>query len=294
MTKGYAGRVAAPAKVNLSLHVGPARADGRHPLDSLVMFAGEAACDWLDFTPADQTGLRVTGASGEATGRVEDNLALRALRALERAAPGLPPHQIVLEKALPVAAGLGGGSADAGAVLRALGPLAGLSEADLFSLAVPLGGDVPACVLARACRMQGDGDRVEPVPGLPSLSALLVNPGLACPTGPVFTAFDGMGSHRWTDPEPLPSRAGQSAQALIAWLDAETRNDLEAPACTLVPAIKDVLAALSSLTGAALVRMSGSGASCFALFETIEAAQAAHDDLVRIRPDWWARPVLLR
>jgi len=293
MMDGFTGRVAAPAKVNLYLHVGPVRADGRHPLDSLVAFAGEPACDWLDFRPAPETVLTVTGEGAAVAGPVPDNLVLRAVSALEAAAEAVPPHAITLEKVLPVAAGLGGGSADAGAVLRTLGPLAGLGEAALMQMAAGLGGDVPACMLAAACRMQGDGDRVALAPRLPPLPALLVNPRIPCPTGPVFAEFDRLGGMQALDLPALPDFSELGVDGVIGWLAAGTGNDLEPAACRLVPEIAGVLETLSGLPGARLARMSGSGASCFTLFADMAAAQAGCDELVRVRPDWWASPVLL-
>ncbi len=309
MIAGFTGRVPAPAKVNLYLHVGPVRDDGRHPLDSLVVFAGPAgtsagagpstgtgdgsACDWLDIRPAERMSLSVTGDGAAAAGPVADNLVQRTVDALVRVAPDLPAHAIALDKALPVAAGLGGGSADAGAVLRALGPLAGLDEEGCLSLGAQLGGDVPACVLAAACRMEGDGDRVVPVRGLPALPALLVNPRIPCPTGAVFAAFDRIGDARPLPQLASPDFARDGLTGTLDWLAQDTRNDLEAPACSLLPAISGVLEHLAGLPGARLVRMSGSGASCFALFGDMEAAFRAHQELRRQQPDWWARPVLL-
>lgn len=287
-------RVPAPAKVNLFLHVGTARDDGRHPLDSLVMFADEQACDWLTFSPADQISLSVTGPGAVASGAGEENLVLRAFRAVLEARPDLAPHAMTLDKALPVAAGLGGGSADAGAVLRVLGSATGVPDDALLAIAARLGGDVPACVLAKACRMAGDGDRVTPLSGVAALPALLVNPKIPCPTGPVFRQFDGLGLGAGFSEIDLTPITGIDPPALIQWLRANTRNDLEAAAIARVPAIARVLEALSQLPGARLVRMSGSGASCFVLFDTLDSTRLSHEELFRLQPNWWARPVLLR
>lgn len=289
-------RVFAPAKVNLFLHVGPAREDGRHPLDSLVVFADENGADHLIFSAADHFRLDVTGVGAEAAGPLADNLVLRAVRALVAEVPSLPRYAITLDKRLPVAAGLGGGSSDAGAVLRTLGAVAGLGAPALMDMAAQLGGDVPACVLSRACRMQDDGAQVHPIAGLPELPALLVNPMIACPTGPVFAAFDKLDLGRRALGAldcPIPTDWTETTE-LIDWLSAATSNDLEGPACASIPEIGTVLETLRALPAARLVRMSGSGASCFALFETTVAAKAARDELERLAPHWWARVTQLR
>ncbi|MEL6475066.1 MAG: 4-(cytidine 5'-diphospho)-2-C-methyl-D-erythritol kinase [Pseudomonadota bacterium] len=283
--------ILAPAKVNLFLHVGPPRADGRHPLDSLVVFAGPEAADQLILSTAETFELQVSGRTAEAAGSTADNLVTRAAMALQ-AASGKPITITArLDKRLPVAAGIGGGSADAGAILRALADQSGLDECSLLEIAATLGGDVPAAMLNRPCQMRGDGDRVSVVDGLPALNAVLVNCGAPCPTGPVFRLYDehvGLGPLVEIDP-PI----GLHASDLMNWLGAETRNDLEAPATALVPEIGETLDALRELDGARLVRMSGSGATCFALFESGENAQAAALALEQTRPSWWVRATKL-
>ncbi len=287
----HISRLWAPAKVNLFLHVGPARRDGRHDLDSLVVFAGPEVADVLFVEPAASFDLTVRGETASATGPIEDNLVSRAVRGMETVSGRPLNYSILLEKNLPVAAGVGGGSADAGAVMRALAEPSGLGVEQLLAIAARLGGDVPASLLSAPCLMRGDGDRVEPVSDLPALPALLVNPRFACPTGPVFKAFDEEGGGADFRELDLPEAA--DASTLIAWLLSETRNDLEPPARHLVPEIEDVLSALESLSGARLVRMTGSGATCFALFETQAMAMDAEAEIRRTRPGWWARAAML-
>ena len=278
----------APAKINLFLHVGPVRPDGRHDLDSLVVFAGAQAADRLAVSAGKTTGISVTGPMAAGAGPDADNLVLRAARAL---APDAALH-FDLEKQLPSAAGIGGGSADAGAALRLVIRWLGLDPARAEALAPGLGGDVLACLHGVPLTMRGDGDRVtrlEPV--LPPVPALVVNPGLACPTGPVFRQFDARGGGSGFAEIEIPAFTG--AGALIDWLAAETRNDLQAPAIDLVPQIGDCLKRLAALTGARLVRMTGSGATCFALFESLETAHAAGETLAQVAPDWWIRATML-
>ncbi|WP_121062831.1 4-(cytidine 5'-diphospho)-2-C-methyl-D-erythritol kinase [Chachezhania antarctica] len=266
----------APAKVNLALHVTGRRADGYHLLDSLVAFADIGDRIFVD----DGKGLTlsVTGprAAGVPTG--PENLVLRAATAA-----GVRDAAITLEKHLPAAGGIGGGSSDAAATLRAC--------AERFGAGLPyvlaLGADVPVCMTARAARMSGIGEVVEPLDGFPDVPAVLVNPGIEVPTGAVFAGLqrrDGQLMEdlvSWTD-----------VPALVAWLDRQ-RNDLEAPALKVAPAIGDVLGALRQ-AGAALARMSGSGATCFGIFETREQADAASWTLASENPVWWVAPTVLR
>lgn len=284
-------RERAPAKVNLFLHVGPARADGRHALDSLVVFAGERLADELTFSPQAEPSLDLTGPFARESGPPADNLVLRAAAALEAAAGRPLRGRWQLDKQIPAAAGLGGGSADAGAALRLLTRAFDLPAHLAGEVAPRLGGDVPAAWLSRPCRMQGDGDRIAPVPRLPALPALIVHPGRACPTGPVFARYDAFGASGPLVETDLPVLDRPSA--IIAWLAAATRNDLEAPAIDLVPEIGAVLAALDRLPGARLARMTGSGATCFALFGSLPAAEMAGAALAEVRPDWWQRAVML-
>lgn len=284
----------APAKINLFLHVGPVKPNGRHDLDSLVVFAGKEAADRLSVEKAETLTLNLTGPGAAGLGAGEDNLVLRAARALARAAGIDQGAGLHLDKQLPIAAGIGGGSADAGAALRLL---CGLWSADLSvarELAPGLGGDVPVALFGQSALMRGEGERIEPA-GLPcALPAVLVNPKISCATGAVFEAFDanaggaGFAEILWPDFPDGPD----GMTALINWLSVQS-NDLEGAACALVPEISGVLNALDALPGARLTRMSGSGASCFALFETSEDADKAEAELRASHPDWWVRATVL-
>jgi 4-diphosphocytidyl-2-C-methyl-D-erythritol kinase len=266
----------APAKVNLHLHVTGRRADGYHELDSLAVFP--AIGDTLTASDAAELTLAITGRFGATLAAEPDNLVLRAARALAAAGGRQARAALTLDKQLPVASGIGGGSADAAAALRALATLWGVS-ADLPAIAASLGADVPVCITSRAARMQGIGERLAPAPALPPCGILLANPGVAVPTPAVFKARTGGFSPAASLPAAWPD-----ARAMARDL-AALRNDLEAPAIAIAPVIADVLAALAALPGALLVRMSGSGATCFALFAT--AAAAAQAATALSRPDWW-------
>lgn len=257
----------APAKVNLTLRVGRARADGYHPLDSLVVFA-----DWGDEIRVNDSPAFLLTMSGEPSRRLaggHDNLVMKAAVALQRAAGLDRAARIHLHKAIPVEAGLGGGSADAAATLRALNrfwkldwPLDRLAE-----LGLDLGADVPACLYSRPLRMRGIGEWIEMVEIGPGLPAVIVNPGVAVPTGPVFVAFDSR------DPRPLADGPWYQGD-LAGWLAGEA-NDLEAVAIGREGVIGDTLEWLHAQPGAWLARMTGSGASCFALFDTLDEAERA-------------------
>ena len=284
----------APAKVNLFLHVGPVQANGRHPLDSLVMFAGEAAADRLEIMISDDLSMTITGpgmTNPDYIGPVDDNLVLRAARALQAETGTSQGAAFTLDKRLPIAAGIGGGSADAAAALRLLTDLWGTDPAAARKVAPDLGGDVPVALQGHAALMQGEGERVRRAAGLPRVPALLVNPNLACPTGPIFRAYDeaggGAGFREFGAVPPF-----ERVWDLVHWL-REQRNDLQAPAIAAVPEIAGVLDTLQALPDAQLTRMSGSGATCFALFETEAAARRAEAQLSAARPDWWIRATSL-
>ena len=275
----------APAKLNLALHVLGRRADGYHLLDSLVVFAGVG--DVLRAEPAGGLSLSVTGPFAAALGGAEDNLVLRAARALAQAG-GIPAGgHMTLTKNLPVASGIGGGSADAAAALRLLARLwrLDLPAAGLARLALRLGADVPVCLASRPARMGGVGEVLSDAPALPPCGLVLVNPGVAVATPEVFRARAAGFSHPLDLPSPGQSGAWPDAAALAAAL-ARMRNDLETPALALRPVIGDVLAALRALPGCLLARMSGSGATCFALLSDAQAAAAAA--VAVTRPGWWA------
>lgn len=279
----------APAKVNLSLHVGPPKSNGRHDLMSIVVFADEAAADTLTATPAASFSLGVTGPYAAASGPAQTNLVLEAARALNEALDGnAPPLAFRLNKSLPCAAGIGGGSADAAAALRLIIRSHGGEQAleTAREISPDLGGDVLACLTGVSGLMSGEGETYEPLLGIPPLSAVLVNPNVPCPTGPVFRAYDAAA------PDAIPAHpvppAGRARDGnFIDWLAANTQNNLEAPAIALVPRIADVLATLRALNGTHLARMSGSGATCFALFDDMQMAQNAAKTLQTFHPEWW-------
>ncbi|MDM7983757.1 MAG: 4-(cytidine 5'-diphospho)-2-C-methyl-D-erythritol kinase [Maricaulis sp.] len=259
----------APAKINLSLRVGRAREDGYHPLDSLVTFA-----DWGDtITVRDEIALMMS-MSGEASEDLieeENNLVLRAARALQDHAGIDKGAMIHLHKEIPVAAGLGGGSADAAATLRALNQLweLDLELDELAQIGLSIGADVPACVYSRPLRMRGIGEWIELIDNFPAFNAVLINPGVRVSTGKVFEAFDE------TQPAELKEAKGRGPNVLD-WLSREP-NSLERPAMRVQPKIKKALQWLDRQDGVDLVRMSGSGASCFAIFEDDADAEKAAD-----------------
>ncbi|MDX2234633.1 MAG: 4-(cytidine 5'-diphospho)-2-C-methyl-D-erythritol kinase [Hyphomonadaceae bacterium] len=268
----------APAKVNLYLHVGPPRADGLHPIDSLIAFADVG--DRIEAQPAETLTLAVTGPFAPALAGEADNLVLRAARLLAAHAGVAPRAALTLHKRLPIASGVGGGSSDAAAALRVLNRLwaCGASLDDLEAIAAPLGSDVPGCVRARPARMRGVGELLEPAVIAP-LNAVLVNPLVPAPTGAVYRAFDARPAPPLDDPGRAPD------DGLIAWL-RRRRNDLEGAAQTVAPAVGDVLDALRTHAPGALVRMSGSGATCFAVTDDAPALAAA---VSRRHPQWWVR-----
>lgn len=285
---GAAGyRLSAPAKLNLYLHVTGHRDDGYHRLDSLVVFA--AIGDRVDVAPADKLSLRVSGRFSEALGDTEsdDNLVMRAARLLKQEA-GLADHvgaAIRLEKRLPVAAGLGGGSADAAAALHGLSALweISLGDDDLARLAISLGADVPACLALRPAFVGGIGEFLDPAPLLPEVHVALAHPGAALSTASVFAALAVDSAARVGRFAEAPRHAAELAAKL-----SSRGNDLEAPARKLCPVIGDVLSALGRQPDCLLARMSGSGATCFGLFETAAAAAGAARTITDQQPDWWS------
>ena len=280
-------RVEAPAKLNLYLHVTGRRADGYHELDSLVSFA--ALADTLEIAPADTLALSVSGPFADALD-AGDNLATRAAAALAERLGRPADVRIALHKRLPVAAGLGGGSADAAAVLRGLAQLWRLGPEhtdDFREIALSLGADVPVCLDSRAAYMAGIGEALGAPPPLPPCGVLLVNPGVPVPTGPVFAARDGpfSAADRFCE-TPADATA-------LATLLCTRRNDLEPPARAQVPEIDRVLARLVAATGCLLARMTGSGGTCFGLFADEAAAVDAAGAIARERPGWWVQPTRL-
>ncbi len=262
----------APAKVNLYLHVTGKRADGYHLLDSLAVFPDVG--DTVSAATDEGLTLHVGGPCGAGLVGEADNLVLRAARLL---GPGRAAA-LRLTKHLPVASGIGGGSADAAAALHVLRELWGIANADLPALALQLGADVPVCLASHPARMQGIGEILAPAPQLPDFGMVLANPGVAVPTPAVFRARQGGFS-----PAPALPETWADVAAMVTDL-ARWNNDLQAAAIGIAPVIGEVLEALTALPGAKLARMSGSGATCFAIFETPAQAAAAAKQL---HEPWW-------
>ncbi|MEA2877681.1 MAG: 4-diphosphocytidyl-2-C-methyl-D-erythritol kinase [Hyphomicrobiales bacterium] len=281
----------APAKVNLTLHVLGRRADGYHEIESLVAFADIG--DRLTFIPGDRLALDVSGPGAEAVGEGEDNLVLKAARALAERVDGLRAGRFILDKQLPVAAGLGGGSSDAAAALRLLARHNNLSLDDsrLHAAARGTGADVPVCLDPTARMMRGIGEILSEPIALPQLPAVLVNPGVAVPTRDVFAALAAPALTAPAQPDDFIA-INADAASLVSVLAAR-RNDLEIPAIKLQPIIADVLRALQATPGCLLARMSGSGATCFALFGSVAAAQDVAQRMQARHPGWWVRAASL-
>jgi 4-diphosphocytidyl-2-C-methyl-D-erythritol kinase len=278
------------AKVNLTLRVVGRRTDGFHDLESVVAFADCA--DRLTLTPGSELTLQMTGPLAQACGETSDNLVFKATRLLAERVPGLKAGSFTLDKVLPVAAGIGGGSADAAAALRLLAKLNGLSLDDerLLEVALATGADVPVCLASHACDMTGVGETLTPL-SLPIMPCVMINPCVAVPTRDVFTALGLRNGEllvgatdvfRGTDwPE-----AGASVEDWVEVLAAST-NDLEAPATRIQPVIGEVISALNATNGAWLARMSGSGATCFAIYENTADSGRAAEKIRRDHPTWW-------
>ena len=282
----------APAKINLYLHVGPVRDDGLHELASLFVFAEDG--DRVTAAPSGDLSLEVTGPFAPALADLppEDNLVLRAAATLREACGVTSGAALTLEKNLPVAAGIGGGSADAAAALRALVRLwdADIGEDALVRLAFSLGADIPACLAGAPVNVTGAGETMAAGPALPPLWVCLVNPGVETPTGPIFRAFDA--AHPAPAAPALAMLTPPSGyDALQAMLTA-SRNDLQPFAVEGAPAIAEVLEVLEKAPGALIARMSGSGATCFAVFDSETGARRAEDE-ARGR-GWWAMASRLR
>jgi len=274
-------RVPAPAKLNLFLHVGDKRDDGFHAVESLAVFVEEA--DILTIEPAKELSLAITGPFADALQDVSDNLVLRAARALDASLGA----EITLEKNLPIAAGIGGGSADAGAALRGLNLLwkLGRNPGELNEIAAQIGSDVPACVLSQPVWMEGRGEIVRPAGPVPLFDLVLVNPNIALSTASVFARLNvrkGVGTM-----SPPENEIG-SIWDLVTYL-VDSGNDLEMPACAMAPAIDEVLEALAHEPGCVLAQMSGSGPTCFGIFQEGPWAQGAAGRIAQEHPDWWVR-----
>tara|TARA_B100001123_G_scaffold261141_1_gene290930 strand:- start:153 stop:1121 length:969 start_codon:yes stop_codon:yes gene_type:complete len=301
----------APAKVNLYLHITGRRDDGYHMVDSLAMFADVG--DELALTVADphgdqtngnqtngnQPGLYIDGPYAEALKAfpVQDNLIIRAVTALSDLA-GKPRDDLVIRlvKNLPLGGGIGGGSADAGAVIRLLCQLWLLDPAgrDVMALAAGLGADLPVCIQSEPRVMFGIGEMLTIPPVLPDLPAVLVNPGIAQPTPIVFKTRAELVQGAYDDPVELPEEGFATPADMAEWLVAETANGLTAATRKLTPVVSDVLTRIGIEDGALLSRMSGSGSTCFALFANQASAVAAASRIAAEQPDWWVMPTTLR
>jgi 4-diphosphocytidyl-2-C-methyl-D-erythritol kinase len=278
------------AKVNLTLRVVGRRVDGYHELESVVAFADCA--DRLSLAPGAALDLTMSGPLAQACGETSDNLVLKAAHLLGERVPGLKIGHFTLDKVLPVAAGIGGGSADAAAALRLLAQLNGLALDDkrLLDVAIETGADVPVCLTSRACDMTGVGESLLPL-SLPIMPCVLVNPRVPVATRDVFAALglrhgellvgatDVIRAIAWPE-------KGASVEDWVEVLAASS-NDLEAPATRIQPVIGEVIAALSATDGAWLARMSGSGATCFAIFEHTAEARRAAQKIQLDHPQWW-------
>jgi 4-diphosphocytidyl-2-C-methyl-D-erythritol kinase len=256
----------APAKINLALHVRARRPDGYHEIETLFAFCRDG--DTVTIALAEADSFTITGPFAQVLAGTASNLVLAARDAFAAAFGPLPPLAITLDKHLPVASGIGGGSADAAATLRALGRLQGVATDDMADVALALGSDVPACLRSEGAIGRGRGEKLEPIGGLTGTPVLLVNPRVAVSTAQVFAGWDGR------DRGPLGNVA-------------DSRNDLEAPAERLASAIGEVLATLAAQSGVTLFRMSGSGATCFALLDSVASRSRAYAALAAAHPDWW-------
>lgn len=284
------------AKVNLTLRVVGRRVDGYHDLESVVAFADCA--DRITLTPGPRLNLETTGPLAQACGETSDNLVFKAAQLLGERVPDLVLGDFILDKALPVAAGIGGGSADAAAALRLLAQANGLALDDprLIEVARLTGADVPVCLASRACVMTGVGETLLPL-ALPKMPCVMVNPGVPVATREVFKALglrNGQLLVGATD--VLRGTAWPEAGASLEdWVEAIAAgsNDLEAPATRVEPVIGEVLAALNASNGAWLARMSGSGATCFAIYENTADAQRAAQKIQLDHPQWWVHAGIL-
>jgi 4-diphosphocytidyl-2-C-methyl-D-erythritol kinase len=277
----------APAKVNLYLRVVGRRADGMHLLDSLVAFCDLS--DTLTIEPCDRIALTVGGPFADQTGEAEANLVLKAARVMVAETPWAQGAMLTLIKNTPVAAGLGGGSADAAATLRGLDTFwnTGCSPDRLSNRALALGADVPACLVCRPMLMGGVGEVLTPVQALPPCPLLIVHPRVPVMTADVFRALAAPETPQHSaPPPPLSKHAYASPRQLAAEL-AQRGNDLLPAATRIAPVITDVLAELAALPGALHATMSGSGAACFALFADTESAERGAARLAQRRPHWW-------
>lgn len=283
----------APAKINLSLHILGRRDNGYHELESLVAFAGSG--DLLTLEPGGDLALVTQGPTAAAAGADAENLVLKAARALAERCSGLVLGRFILSKRLPVAAGIGGGSSDAAAALRLLAAANGLASDDgrVFEAAAVTGADVPVCLDPHARMMRGAGERVGPRLPLPPLAALLVNPGVRVETKSVFGRI-GLAPGERRDVETHADLPADPSAAGVLPMLRRCRNDMESAASLLAPVIGDVLSLLGAAPGCRLARMSGSGATCFGLFDDCRAVGRAAKVIRQQHPGWWVKSTVLR
>jgi 4-diphosphocytidyl-2-C-methyl-D-erythritol kinase len=284
------------AKVNLTLRVVGRRVDGYHDLESVVAFADCA--DRITLTPGARLDLETTGPLAQACGEAADNLVFKAAQLLSECVPDLKLGDFVLDKKLPVAAGIGGGSADAAAALRLLAQANGLALDDprLIEVARLTGADVPVCLASRACVMTGVGEALMPL-SLPIMPCVMVNPRLPVATKDVFAALGLRNGELLVGAADVIQTPGwpEAGASVEDWVEAlsSASNDLEEPAMRVQPVIGEVLAALNATNGAWLARMSGSGATCFAIYENTADAQRAAQKLQLDHPQWWVHAGVL-
>lgn len=280
-TDANGGTEHAPAKINLDLRVTGRRLDGYHELDSLVVFTELG--DRLSWQPADAMALSVHGPFATDT-PTDDNIILRAASKLASALPEIWPASFLLEKNLPVASGMGGGSTDAAAAMRVLVRQAqsAISGEGLRDIGALIGADLPVCIYGKPARMRGTGLRLDPVRGLPEIPLVLVNPRVELATAAVFGARDEAFSSERRPPMPLLPSVTQ----LALWL-RDSSNDLEPAACRLAPVIDRVLEAVEAQDGVLLARVTGSGATCFGMFSDSDRAERAAATIARNEPQWW-------
>ena len=286
----------ARAKVNLTLRVLGRRPDGYHDIESLVVFADCA--DTLTLTPGPELGLATGGPGAQDCGEMSDNLVVRAARLLGERIPGLTLGHFTLDKHLPVAAGIGGGSADAAAALRLLAQANNIAIDDqrIVDVACETGADIPVCLASRACTMTGVGENLSML-DIPSMPCVMVNPRVGVATKDVFTAL-GLGKGELLagvgDVMLSPGWPAEGA-SFDEWIEAvgHGTNDLEKPALKVEPVIGEVLSALRATEGVKLARMSGSGATCFAIFEAIGDAGQAAKAIAKAHPGWWVHAGVL-
>lgn len=275
-----------PAKINLFLHISGKRDDGYHTLDSLVGFLDIG--DTLEVTEAQEFSLTADGPYAGELPPVEDNLVTRAARALEDATGNAADFNFHLTKYMPAASGIGAGSADAAAAIRALATFWQIGDTEmLYDIALKLGADVPVCLKAETSYVSGVGEVIEPLGLLPDAAVLLVNPGVAVSTGKVFAALEQVYTKKKMERRGFPSR-----DDMVAFL-GQAKNGLTDAAISLAPEISDALDALRAQEDCQLARMSGSGATCFGIFKRMEHAESAADAIEAAHADWWVQPARL-